>query len=234
MHENGQIISVQGEHRIRTEQKYDSLGEHQSTALSANSIEESDRCSTDSVSASTSQEGPESLSWTDELFELIKLVPEVAKWQNGLLSTWLVFHQLIVNGKFPLDNIYFPLFLDVVRFFGSSTTSRMRYSKDTKLFWRINFLSHCEQGKRGPSSSLWCCFLWRTRFLFCTYDFPHSGQRCRSTGSFFCGVKVVNRQPVVSTSISAETSITLLSVTADTSICNTKSSNLVSIMSSMT
>ena len=125
MHENGQIISVQGEHRIRIEQKYDSLGEHQSTALSANSIEESDRCRTDSMSARISQEGPESLSWTDELFELIKLVPEVAKClqDNGLLLTRLMFYQLIVNVKFPLDNIAFRLFLDVVRFFGSSTTS---------------------------------------------------------------------------------------------------------------
>ena len=180
VHENGQIISVQREHRKRTEQKHDSLGEHQSTGLFANSIEESDTCRTYSMSASTSQEGPESLSWTDELFELTKLVPEVAKCSqdNGLLLTWLMFHQLIVNGKCPLDNIAFRLFLDVVRFFGSSTTSQMRYSKDTKLFWRINFLSHCEQGKRGPSSSLWCFFLWRTRFLFYTYDFPHSGQRC--------------------------------------------------------
>ena len=57
----------------------------------------------------------------------------------------------------------------------------------------VNFLSHREQGKRGPSSSLWCCFLWRTRFLFCTYDFPHSGQRCRSTGTYFCGAEVINR-----------------------------------------
>ena len=182
------------------------------------------------MSARISQEGPESLPWTDELFELTKLFPEVAKslQDNGLLSTWLMFHQLTVNGKF-LDSIAFRLFLDVVRFFGSSTTSQMRNSKDTKLFWRIHFLSHCEQGKRGPSSSLWCCFLWRTRFLFCTYDFPHSGQAL-----FFCGVEVINGWPVVSTSISAETSITLPSVTADTSICNTKSSGLVSITSSMT
>ena len=61
--------------------------------------------------------------------------------------------------------------------------------------WRssdmVNFLSHCEHGKRGPSSSLWCCFLWR--FLFCTYDFRHSGQRCRSTGTYFCGYNRVFR-----------------------------------------
>ena len=23
---------------------------------------------------------------------------------------------------------------------------------------------------------LWCCFLWRTRFISCTYDFPHPGR----------------------------------------------------------
>ena len=99
----------------------------------------------------------------------------------------------------------------------------------------VNFLSHCEQGKRGPSSSLWCCFLWRTRFLFCTYDFPHSGQRCRSTGTYFCGVEAMNGWPVVSTSTSAETPITLPSVTADISICNDmESSDLVSNLSGVT
>ena len=91
----------------------------------------------------------------------------------------------------------------------------------------VNFLSHREQGKRGPSSSLWCCFLWRTRFLFCTYDFPQSGQRCRSTGTYLCGVE--NGWSVFSTSTSAETSITLPSVTPDISICNLESSDLVSL-----
>ena len=98
----------------------------------------------------------------------------------------------------------------------------------------VNFLSHCEQGKRGPSSHLWCCFLWRTRFLFCTDDFPHSGQRCRSTGTYFCGVEVINGWPVVSTSTSAETPIILPSVTADISICNMESSDLISNLSGMT
>ena len=136
--------------------------------------------------------------------------------------------------NFPLDSIAFRLFSDVVRFFGSSTTSQMRNSKDTKLFWRIHFLSHCEQGKRGPSSSLWCCFLWWTRFLFCTYDFPHSGQRYRSTGSFFLWSR--SHQWMASCfhfHLVRDIHVTLPSVTADTSICNTKSSGLVSIMSSM-
>ena len=98
----------------------------------------------------------------------------------------------------------------------------------------VNFLSHCEQGKRGPSSHLWCCFLWRTRFLFCTYDFLHTGQRCRSTGTYFCGVEVINGWPVVSTSILAGTPIALPSVTADISICNMESSDLISNLSGMT
>ena len=98
----------------------------------------------------------------------------------------------------------------------------------------VNFWSHCKQGKRGPSSSLWSCFLRRTRFLFCTYDFPHSGQRCRSTGTYFCGVEVINGWPVVSISTSAETPITLPSVTGAISICNMESSDLVSNLSGMT
>ena len=113
----------------------------------------------------------------------------------------------------------------------------------------INFLSHWEQGKWGPSSSLWFCFLWRTRFLFCTCNFPHSGQRCRPPPPPLCvcvcvcecfccccccGVEVTNGWTVVSISISAETSIKLSSVTADTSICNMESWGLVSNPSGMT
>ena len=97
-----------------------------------------------------------------------------------------------------------------------------------------HFLLHCERGKRGPSSNLWCCFLWRTSFLFCTYDLPHSGQRCCSTGIYFCGAEVINGWPVVSTSISPKIPITLPSVTADISICNMESSDLVSNLSGMT
>ena len=97
----------------------------------------------------------------------------------------------------------------------------------------VNFSSHCEQGKRGPSSSSWCCILWWTRFLFCTYDFPHSGQRCRPRGTYFCRVEVINGWTVVSTSTSAETPIAGPSVTADISICNMESSNLVSNLDGM-
>ena len=50
----------------------------------------------------------------------------------------------------------------------------------------------------------------------------------------FCGVEVINGWPVISISISAETPITLPSVTADISICNMESSDLVSNLSGMT
>ena len=67
---------------------------------------------------------------------------------------------------------------------------RMKLIRNSfNFFLFFIFLSHCEQEKRSPSSSLWCCFLSRTWFLFCTYDFPQSGQRCRSTGTVFAEYK---------------------------------------------
>ena len=51
---------------------------------------------------------------------------------------------------------------------------------------------------------------------------------------FFCEVEVINWKPVVSTSISAETYVTLSSVTADNSVCNMESLDLVSNLSGMT
>ena len=48
-----------------------------------------------------------------------------------------------------------------------------------------------------------------------------------TAGAFSGGVGVINGRTVVSTSISAVTSIKLSSVTTDTSVCNTESSDLV-------
>ena len=61
------------------------------------------------------------------------------------------------------------------------------------------------EGNEVQIQSLWC-FLWRTRFSFCTYNSPHSGQTaCSSAGFFFlfffffffCGAEVINGWPVV-------------------------------------
>ena len=55
----------------------------------------------------------------DEREILIKLIPSVVETvkNNGQLETWIQFNQLlsILQLSFPMDNIAFLLFLDVVR-----------------------------------------------------------------------------------------------------------------------
>ena len=84
--------------------------------------------------------------------------------------------------------------------------------------------------KGGPLPILWCCFLWRTRFISCTYDFPHRGRdvvqqahllRSRSRQwmdgcfHFHLGSDIQRKS----------------SVTAHTSICNTESSDFANNLS---
>lgn len=71
--------------------------------------------------------------------EIISLLPTVIdELKNiGQLEEFLSFHKLVSEKKFPLGNIAFLLFLDVVRWYGlESTSSTMRYSPEIKLFWK--------------------------------------------------------------------------------------------------
>ena len=53
----------------------------------------------------------------DEREILIKLIPSVVETMknHGQLETWIQFNQLLSTQSFPMDNIAFLLFLDVVR-----------------------------------------------------------------------------------------------------------------------
>jgi hypothetical protein len=52
------------------------------------------------------------------------------------LKEFMDFLHLLKNDLFPMNNIAFQLFLDVVRFLSLKTSSEMRYSPDVKLFWK--------------------------------------------------------------------------------------------------
>jgi hypothetical protein len=78
----------------------------------------------------------------DEREILIKLIPSVVETMknHGQLETWIQFNQLLSTQSFPMDNIAFLLFLDVVRWYGKTSTTQMRYN-DTAVnkFWRIGY-----------------------------------------------------------------------------------------------
>ena len=100
--------------------------------------------------------------------------------------------------------------------------------------WHCDLSRLLEQGNHGPSSNLWCFASLADQVPFLHIWFSAFWAGCRSAGTFLCGVEVINGWSVVSTSISAETSITLPSVTADISSCNRESSELVSNLSGIT
>ena len=71
-------------------------------------------------------------------------------------------------------------------------------------------------------------------FFFSAHMIFHIlGIECCSTATFSYGAAVINEWRVLSTLISAVTSIKLPSGTANTSICNTESSDLTSNLSGM-
>ena len=77
-----------------------------------------------------------------DLQELTELLPSVVKSLKdcGKYEDYISFNQLISKGKFPLDNIAFLLFLDVVRWYSlDKSTTCMRYSEPCKLFWKTGF-----------------------------------------------------------------------------------------------
>jgi hypothetical protein len=85
----------------------------------------------------------------EEYTEIVSLIPTVIDQlkRAGKLTEYISFHKLVNDGKFPLDNLAFLLFLDVVRWFGTETAIySTRYSGEIKLFWKTELrLFHLEE-----------------------------------------------------------------------------------------
>jgi len=73
-------------------------------------------------------------SLTDELLDLFPKVM-LTQQEHGDLDTWAQFFRNVHNDTFPLDNISYQLFLDVVRWHDTDDKRRMRYSEEVKRFW---------------------------------------------------------------------------------------------------
>ncbi|MEW8542406.1 MAG: YqaJ viral recombinase family protein, partial [Candidatus Thiodiazotropha sp.] len=77
----------------------------------------------------------------EEMQSLISIMSPVVDYLKsaGKLEIWKKFNFLLASHKFPLDNIAFLLFLDVVRWFDCDTSVTMRYEPVVKKFWRIGY-----------------------------------------------------------------------------------------------
>ena len=60
--------------------------------------------------------------------------------KEGILTDISTFFDLVGSNTFPMDNIAFLLFLDIIRFYSVESATQMRYSKDTYLFWMYGYL----------------------------------------------------------------------------------------------
>ena len=73
-----------------------------------------------------------------EAFETVNKAFKILN-RVGLGTQFHAFFSLIVENKFPLDNISMLLFLETVRFYDCDNTSQMRYLEETRRFWKSGF-----------------------------------------------------------------------------------------------
>ena len=82
-----------------------------------------------------SDDEEESLKTLTELAPVV--LSELKKYE--LQEPFVHFFQEVADGKFPLTNISFLLWLDVVNWYKHEVTSSMRYMEQTKKFWKLGW-----------------------------------------------------------------------------------------------
>ena len=77
----------------------------------------------------------------DEMTYIMSLIPSVVTTlrENGLGDVLPQFFKSVADGRMPLDNIAFLLWIEVLRWFNLDNTTAMRYSEDTKKFWKLGY-----------------------------------------------------------------------------------------------
>ena len=87
------------------------------------------------------KEIPQCDSESIEINDMIDLLPKVLKSLEdvGQTESFLKFMGLLASGTFPLHNICYLLFLDIVEWFSCDSTTHMRYGHETVKFWQIGY-----------------------------------------------------------------------------------------------
>ena len=66
-------------------------------------------------------------------------MPDVIQNLGSLGDDFLLFLKTVSEGKFPKDNIALRLLLDVGSWYSCTHTTKMKYSDESKLFWKIGY-----------------------------------------------------------------------------------------------
>ena len=93
------------------------------------------------VCCPSEKEIPECDSESIEINDMIDLLPKVLKSLEdvGQKESFLKCMGLLASGTFPLHNICYLLFLDIVEWFSCDSTTHMRYGHETVKFWQIGY-----------------------------------------------------------------------------------------------
>ncbi|KAL5011712.1 hypothetical protein ScPMuIL_010263 [Solemya velum] len=77
----------------------------------------------------------------DDAESVVKQLPLVIEnlKKHGQFEIWKKFHEMLSENRFPMDNIAYLLFLDVVKWFGHENVVSMRYDEQVTKFWRIGY-----------------------------------------------------------------------------------------------
>ena len=72
-------------------------------------------------------------------YQILHLMPKVLNklQESGHIVEFCNFIRLVSEDKFPLRNISWLLFLDVVRWYSLQTTTQMTYSEESMKFWKV-------------------------------------------------------------------------------------------------
>ncbi|CAG2256263.1 unnamed protein product [Mytilus edulis] len=98
---------------------------------------DSHKCVTSDASTSTEKGNFDKL--TNELINLAPYVMEEMSESDVGADVLVQFFKLVVEKKFPLSNTSFLLWCDVVKWYNCKTAVNMRYSEQTKLFWKLRW-----------------------------------------------------------------------------------------------
>ncbi len=73
--------------------------------------------------------------------EMQRLIPHVLNtmFECGKLESYLKFNRLIFSGNFPMNNICFLLFTDLIEWFSCQNTCNIKYQTETMQFWQIGY-----------------------------------------------------------------------------------------------
>ena len=72
-------------------------------------------------------------------YQILHLMPKVLNklQESGHIVEFCNFIRLVSEDKFPLRNISWLLFLDVVRWYSLQTTTQITYSEESMKFWKV-------------------------------------------------------------------------------------------------